>query len=337
MLPLHKQFFDLIIERENLERDYTSHNTDLIAQSNLLDNQWKALEEELGVAMSREQILAWQVQYWKAEENNTFRTLTGLNPNTIEGRWKILKQFIYCAYSLEPEYIYADGEASHTASLKSLTTLQQRWQNLEGLIGRKVSAAEVWAIESLDITSPDEESKYLTFFGTTPQTADNEGFTAKFVDILFQMSPENLWKDGEASRQEVEYKQQQLQKRWHDLEHQLGHSVSEDDVWAWQGSMQRQQAFMGADNQNLPQCPREFMPTKEILNAFLEVMALMGDHASLDLENYEEFLLSSWDAIEQQISYRVTQDDVIRWKTQFDKKAIAKPKLSRFSLTKENS
>lgn len=53
----------------------------------------------------------------------------------------------------------------------------------------------------------------------------------KFLDLSSQLSPENLCCDGEASQSYVRQKLRRINKEWKELEKQVGHRVTEDEVW----------------------------------------------------------------------------------------------------------
>ena len=55
----------------------------------------------------------------------------------------------------------------------------------------------------------------------------------KFESLSCQLSPENLTCDGELSNSEVQSRYCKLKKEWRKLEAQVGHNVSESDVWKW--------------------------------------------------------------------------------------------------------
>ena len=52
-----------------------------------------------------------------------------------------------------------------------------------------------------------------------------------FAGLACRLSPENLCCDGEISRAEVNRRLRQIQKEWKALEKEIGHNVSEDQVW----------------------------------------------------------------------------------------------------------
>ncbi|MBC8738521.1 hypothetical protein F6X40_17245 [Paraburkholderia sp. UCT31] len=54
----------------------------------------------------------------------------------------------------------------------------------------------------------------------------------RFLDLSNRLSSENLHCDGEISRAEAERKRKALLKEWADLEREVGHRVSEDEVYA---------------------------------------------------------------------------------------------------------
>lgn len=61
-----------------------------------------------------------------------------------------------------------------------------------------------------------------------------------FVDLACDLSPENLWCDGEASGEEVEEKLKSINESWKDLETEIGHKVTEDDAWNWHSEQRNQ-------------------------------------------------------------------------------------------------
>ena len=54
---------------------------------------------------------------------------------------------------------------------------------------------------------------------------------SKFFDIVMRLEPENLWRDGEASKTEVKQRSTFLKKQWRDLEYLVGRQVTEDEIW----------------------------------------------------------------------------------------------------------
>ena len=52
-----------------------------------------------------------------------------------------------------------------------------------------------------------------------------------FAGLVCRLSPENLCCDGEISRAEVNRRFRQIQKEWKALEKEIGHKVSEDQVY----------------------------------------------------------------------------------------------------------
>ena len=59
----------------------------------------------------------------------------------------------------------------------------------------------------------------------------SDALHSKFVDIVMRLEPENLWRDGEASKTEVKQRSTFLKKQWRDLEYLVGRKVSEDEIW----------------------------------------------------------------------------------------------------------
>lgn len=53
----------------------------------------------------------------------------------------------------------------------------------------------------------------------------------KFLDLAYQMSPENLSCDGELSKWEVGLKLRKLTDEWNKLEMMVGRIVYESEVW----------------------------------------------------------------------------------------------------------
>ncbi len=57
-------------------------------------------------------------------------------------------------------------------------------------------------------------------------------FQQKFLDLCSRLSPENLACDGEISKRETQRRYRQCMAEWHELERQVGRSVTEDEIWA---------------------------------------------------------------------------------------------------------
>jgi len=55
----------------------------------------------------------------------------------------------------------------------------------------------------------------------------------KFMGLANALSPENLSMDGELSGLETARREKQLLNEWKALERQVGHKVTEDEVWRW--------------------------------------------------------------------------------------------------------
>lgn len=56
-------------------------------------------------------------------------------------------------------------------------------------------------------------------------------FLDKFRRIAAQLSPENLHRDGEATKAQVARARTELLHQWRTLEHQLGRSVSFEEIY----------------------------------------------------------------------------------------------------------
>lgn len=63
----------------------------------------------------------------------------------------------------------------------------------------------------------------------------------KFLDLASALSPENLHCDGEISVAEARKRYRVLMGEWRELEAEVGHKVSEEEVWqmADRGEMDR--------------------------------------------------------------------------------------------------
>jgi len=59
----------------------------------------------------------------------------------------------------------------------------------------------------------------------------NKEIKDKFSRLACQLSPENLWCDGEASPTYVKRKYKELMKEWEKLEKEVGRKVSEEETW----------------------------------------------------------------------------------------------------------
>lgn len=54
-----------------------------------------------------------------------------------------------------------------------------------------------------------------------------------FTNLACDLSPENLWCDGEASSKEVEEKLKSIKESWEKLETEIGYKVTEREAWDW--------------------------------------------------------------------------------------------------------
>jgi len=59
----------------------------------------------------------------------------------------------------------------------------------------------------------------------------SDALHSKFLNLACDLSPENLWMDGEASNAEASQRETFLMKQWSDLEYLVGRDVSEDEIW----------------------------------------------------------------------------------------------------------
>ena len=59
----------------------------------------------------------------------------------------------------------------------------------------------------------------------------SDSLHSKFRDLIYMLEPENLWRDGEASKTEVKQRSTFLKKQWRDLEYLVGRQVTEDEIW----------------------------------------------------------------------------------------------------------
>lgn len=55
----------------------------------------------------------------------------------------------------------------------------------------------------------------------------------QFMQLTFELSPENLTCDGELSRTQVQRKKAAIEKQWLSLERAVGRNITEDEVLAW--------------------------------------------------------------------------------------------------------
>lgn len=61
-------------------------------------------------------------------------------------------------------------------------------------------------------------------------TDANKGIWMDFLRLTNELSPENLYRDGERSRKEAMIAKEQIEKTWKNLEVMIGHRVTEDMV-----------------------------------------------------------------------------------------------------------
>lgn len=64
----------------------------------------------------------------------------------------------------------------------------------------------------------------MSMHGMTPSQK------AKFLHLGAQLSPENLHEDGEASQSWVQSKLKRINREWKNLEHEIGRTVSHEEV-----------------------------------------------------------------------------------------------------------
>lgn len=64
-------------------------------------------------------------------------------------------------------------------------------------------------------------------------TEINREHKKRFLDLACQLSPENLCCDGEISMAQARRRAWSLQKKWSELEKEVGRSVTEEEVWQW--------------------------------------------------------------------------------------------------------
>lgn len=65
-------------------------------------------------------------------------------------------------------------------------------------------------------------------------TRSTEEIMENFLDLACSLSPENLTCDGESPPEYVQSKLKSIQKSWKTLEQEIGHPMTEDDVWNWE-------------------------------------------------------------------------------------------------------
>jgi len=61
----------------------------------------------------------------------------------------------------------------------------------------------------------------------------NDQQKQEFIDMACELSPENLNCDGEICHAQAQRKYQNIMKRWHKLESEVGRTVSEQEIWNW--------------------------------------------------------------------------------------------------------
>jgi len=55
----------------------------------------------------------------------------------------------------------------------------------------------------------------------------------EFMKLSCFLSPENVCRDGEASRSEADCRRRDLMRKWKALEIKAGQTVTESDAWSW--------------------------------------------------------------------------------------------------------
>ena len=61
----------------------------------------------------------------------------------------------------------------------------------------------------------------------------NDEIMNKLAILVGQLSPENLYCDGEISHSQAMTKLKQIRKEWKALEKELGRTITEDEVLDW--------------------------------------------------------------------------------------------------------
>lgn len=59
----------------------------------------------------------------------------------------------------------------------------------------------------------------------------SDALQGKFFGLVCGLEPENLQRDGEASKAEATKQETFLLKQWRDLEYLVGRKVSKDEIW----------------------------------------------------------------------------------------------------------
>ena len=59
----------------------------------------------------------------------------------------------------------------------------------------------------------------------------SDALHSKFFDLACKLEPENIWRDGEASKAEATKQETFLKKQWRDLEYLVGRKVDEREIW----------------------------------------------------------------------------------------------------------
>lgn len=61
----------------------------------------------------------------------------------------------------------------------------------------------------------------------------NNDLKKKFINLVFRLSPENLYCDGELTRAQAHARHRQIMREWKDLEKEAGRSVSQSEAEQW--------------------------------------------------------------------------------------------------------
>lgn len=325
-LSLMEQFYNLILENEGARNELGSRSIDDFPNEPVAI-AWNRLEQVLGKTMPEQEVWDWKIAQWKEQENQEFATeYAGVLPNTKAGRMKILQDFSRCSNGLEPEVLSEDMGALQSDYLHKLTTYEQRWANLEELLGRKVTEQEIWESEAYvdeDYPSSRPHRDIVQEFHSIIKTGDNYDNSQEFISV---------------AQRSIQYGE--LAKRWSDLEDLVGHKVTTEEALGWVRELEDNLTYRTKNSymplppplENLQPCPLNFKPPQDMVQKFENLLMWVSpdkiSQTGVADNEVEKDMFRQWQKLEQEIGYRVTEKDVTQWEVP---KTIPK-KLTPFKL-----
>lgn len=296
-----------------------------------LERQWNDLSDSIGKNITPDQILEFKKKQWRKQEETAFNYLhkEGLPESSqLMDDLKATAQLLLEAYTrnsssdsqLAQNYFSAHSEPEEDydlVSIKNKTVLEQRWVNLEKVLGKIYSLEEALSYEqpmlASDIKPVVQEYKDLDdhatkqFFNLMKEEAD--------IDISYTREPEKYAQGKELFNK--------IEEKWLDLETLAGRKVTQDEIWInmetiWINEENKEfnSKFNSPSFNKLQKEDQEYA----IMSAFSQ--ASYSDPESLYRDgeatrvDYQETVTKSeqhWKNLEAKIGKKVTYEKVFEW------------------------